>query len=608
MSIPKRTGDWLDERTGWRTSLRAWMDHPIVGGAPWASAMAASSLACFVVLASSGIAMMTSYAPAPQSAWASVHYIQFVQSGGWLVRGLHYWAAQALIVLAALHIAHGALVSVHRKPREIAWWLTLLVLALTMGEAITGGLLPWDQKGWWARVVEGNIVSLAPGLGGWLQAMIFGGAELGAVGLARGYTAHVAILPALLLLSFWARAKLVRRHGWVEPERGAPTGKAAQEIARGTAVAGATVVFVLGLAAFAGRAPLDAPADPMSDYPARPEWFLMTLFEMRKLFHGIGELWGTTLPGLAAAAYLALLPWIDRPRRHVRGSAAAWSTPERSRLVVFVPVALIFGGALSLGLLAWRKDSHDTTYTKQRARADALAAAATRLAMGGVPPAGALVMVQQDPELRGAALFERHCASCHVLGDLGDSQKATATKLDGWTTADWIATMIHDPDAPGFFGRGPYATQMPSVDVRPKNKPPEQAWKPMVKDDAEKRAVAEFLAAQGNEADDPPRPLDPAALKVGETIVSERCSTCHLWKGDGDDEGSGLAPELSGYGSLAWTQAQVANPSSTKTYREKALGEELKKHMPRFDKDLSPSDVELVARWTRAHARGLPVR
>jgi ubiquinol-cytochrome c reductase cytochrome b subunit len=594
MSILKKTGDWLDERTAWRASLRTWLDHPMVGGAPWASAMAASVAACFAVLACSGIAMMTSYAPAPQSAWASTHYIQFIQSGGWLVRGLHYWAAQTLLVLAALHIANGALVSVHRRPREIGWWLTLVVLALTMGEAITGGLLPWDQRGWWARVVEGNIVGLAPGVGGWLQAMIFGGTELGAVGLARGYAAHVAILPPLLLLSLWARAKLVRRHGWVEPDRGAPAGTAGQELARDTVIAGATVIFVVGLAVFAGRAPLDAPADPMSDYPARPEWFLMTLFEMRKLFHGIGELWGTTLPGLAAAVYLALLPWIDRP--------------QRSRLVVFVPVALIFGGALALGVLAMRKDSHDATYTKQRVKADALAAAATRLAMGGVPPAGALAMVQQDPELRGASLFEGHCASCHVLGDLGDPKKATATKLDGWTTPEWIAAMIHDPDAPQFFGGGPYATQMPSVDVRPKNKPVGEAWKPMVKDETEKRAVAEFLAAQGHEPDDPVRPADAAAVKVGETIVSERCSTCHLWKGDGDDEGSGLAPELSGYGSLSWTQAQVANPSSTKTYREKALGEDLKKHMPRFDKDLSAADVELVARWTRAHARALPVR
>jgi hypothetical protein len=65
-----------------------------------------------------------------------------------------------------------------------------------------------------------------------------------------------------------------------------------------------------------------------------------------------------------------------------------------------------------------------------------------------------------------------------------------------------------------------------------------------------------------------------------------------------------MAPELSGYGSVAWTRSQVANPAAPQTYREKALDPELKKHMPRFDKDLSASDLDIIARWTRAHGRG----
>jgi mono/diheme cytochrome c family protein len=143
---------------------------------------------------------------------------------------------------------------------------------------------------------------------------------------------------------------------------------------------------------------------------------------------------------------------------------------------------------------------------------------------------------------------------------------------------------------------------MPSVDVRPKDRPADKPWKPMVKGDPEKHAVAVFLASLGDEAEDPPR--DAAARAAGEKIVRERCTACHLLAGDGDDEGSGMAPELSGYGSVAWTRSQVANPASPQTYREKALDPELKKHMPRFDKDLSASDVDIVARWTRAHGRG----
>jgi ubiquinol-cytochrome c reductase cytochrome b subunit len=586
---------FVDERTGLRAAAKGWVEHPAIGGSRWASAMAASVATCLGVLALTGVVLMTAYSPAPQSAWASVHYIQFVQDRGWVVRGLHYWAAQALFVLAALHVLHGALTATYARPREIAWLLTLLVFGLALAEGITGGLLPWDQRGWWARVVEGNIVGLAPVVGAWVEQMISGGPELGALGLDRAYTAHVVLLPLLLALAVRARRALARRHGW----GGASSGEeepGARQRARSTLLAVAVVFGLFALTCWARGAPLDAPADGMSDYPARPEWFLLTLYQLRKLFHGSTEFWGTTLVPAVAGGYLALLPWIDRSR------------PRASRAPVAWPVLAIFAAAVALGAIAWRKDRRDPQYLKARGRADQQAAAAIELAKAGVPPEGALFMVAHDPELRGAALFEKQCASCHVLGALGDPEKATATKLDGWTTPRWIAAMIHDPDGPEFFGRGPYKGQMQSVDVRPKDVQPGQPWTPTIKSEQEKQAVAVFLASLGDEPGDPDRPVDAPAMELGEKIVSERCTTCHLYKGEGDEEGSDTAPELARYGSIAWTRAQVADPSSAETYRKKAFDPKMKKHMPRFDRELPAADVELVARWTRAHARGLALR
>src|SRR5262249_10313840 len=162
-------------------------------------------------------------------------------------------------------------------------WSSLVVLGLTVGEAITGGLLPWDQRGWWSRVVEGNIAGLAPGLGGWAQAMLLGGSELGALGLARAHAAHVLALPLLFGLVLWARRRVTARHGW------APGGAsvAQREVVVRSVAAGAAVVLALFAVTGATRAvPLDAPADPLSDYPARPEWYLLAMFALRKLFHG----------------------------------------------------------------------------------------------------------------------------------------------------------------------------------------------------------------------------------------------------------------------------------------------------------------------------------
>jgi ubiquinol-cytochrome c reductase cytochrome b subunit len=591
MTKLQRLGDWLEERTGWRATARAWIEQPALGGAPWTSVIVASVATCIGVLALTGCLLMTAYGASPQAAWASVHYLQFVQDRGWIVRGLHYWAAQSLLVLAAVHVVHGAFVGIYVKPREVAWWLTLAVLGLTLAEAITGGMLPWDERGWWARVVEGNIVGLAPVVGEWVRQMILGGPELGALGLARGYAMHVLVLPLLLGVVLLARRAVVARHGWVPAA--APAGD--RRSIRSVLVMAWTVAVLFVLVGALHGAPLEAPADPMGDYPARPEWFLLSMYELRKAAHALGDFLGTSLPPLAAAAYLVLLPWIDRPGR-------------RRAVVVYAPVLAIFGGAVVLGIVAARTDAHDVQYAKQRAKADFRAAAAATIAMGGVPPEGALAMMHADPELRGRDLFEQHCAGCHVLGGLGDPQKATATKLDGWSTAKWIDAMIHDPDAPEFFGRGPYKGKMPSVDVRPKNKPPEEAYTPMIKNAGDRAAVAAFLASLGAEPGDPPVPGDEAMRTVGEKIVSDRCTNCHLYQGDGDVGGNDLAPELAHFGSLSWTRAQVANPATAETYREKATSESLKKHMPRFDKDLSAADIDAVSRWTRAHARGIPLR
>ena len=349
-----RLGDWLDERTGWRPALHRWIDHPVVGGAPWAAAMAASVVTCFGVLALTGLTLMTAYGASPQAAWASVHFVQFVQSGGWVVRGLHYWAAQSLFVLAALHVLHGAFAGSYRRPREVAWFLTLGILGLSVAGGITGGVLPWDEKGWWARTVEGNIIGLAPGLGSFQQQMMQAGPELGALGLSRMMTIHVLLLPVLLAVMLLVRRAIVARHGWTDARHTRIS--YGTQLMRDVVVAAGVIAVVFALAAFAHGAPLEAPADPMGDYPARPEWFLMTLYELRKGFHGPGEFFGTTLIPMVVGLYFAVLPWLDKP--------------GRSRALVLTPVVLACVAVVVLGSIPMYKDAHDEAYLKQRAKAD----------------------------------------------------------------------------------------------------------------------------------------------------------------------------------------------------------------------------------------------
>jgi quinol-cytochrome oxidoreductase complex cytochrome b subunit len=52
-----------------------------------------------------GVLLTFYYAPAPDQAYASVTLIEDVVAYGSLVRALHYWSAQLLVIAASLHLA-----------------------------------------------------------------------------------------------------------------------------------------------------------------------------------------------------------------------------------------------------------------------------------------------------------------------------------------------------------------------------------------------------------------------------------------------------------------------------------------------------------------------
>lgn len=594
----ERLVDFIDDRTGVKGLLGHLLDEPIRGGARWVYVFGSALLGAFAVQTVTGIALMTSYAPSDKTAWASVHFITFKQAGGWLLRGLHHFGAQAMVIVLAAHVLQVALYGAYKKPREVTWWFGLALLAVTLGFALTGYLLPWDQKGYWATRVATNIAGTIPFVGDATQRILQGGSEYGSQTLTRFYALHVVVLPALLALLVGVHVALVRKHGIT------PSARAnmrivdrffPKQVAKDLGASIAVVAVVFYFAMREHGAPLDAPADPSSDYPARPEWYFLALFQLLKYFHGPFELVGTVVvPGLLGA-YLFLLPLLERRP----------TTALRSRVVPLAPFFAMGAGLVFLTAIAMRQDAHDATFQKERVKADARAKAAVRIAMDGVPPDGPLAMMKRDPSVRGPELFDKHCAGCHTLGDdHGVEKDRTATALSGWSTEAWILEMIHDPDGDTRFGRTAYKGEMPSVDVAPADMP---TFKPMPDD--EKRAVAAFLASLGDEPGEP-MPADAlrrdaARVEKGKDIVTSRCTTCHLYEGKGDDSDEGLAPELSKYASFAWVRAQIANPATKATYREHALDADRKGHMPKFEGEMRPEDIDVLARWVRTKARSL---
>src|SRR3954463_13768472 len=193
----------------------------IPGGARWRYVWGSTLVFAFFVQVVTGIFLWMMYSPSAQTAWESVYYIQTQTQGGWLLRGVHHFMSQAMVVLLAIHLLQVIVDGAYRAPREVNFWLGLVLMTIVLGLSLTGYLLPWDQKGYWATRVATNLLSIVPVVGKSLQQLVVGGPDYGHHTLTRFFALHAGVLPALLVVLVIAHIYLFRRHGLTarEPKR-----------------------------------------------------------------------------------------------------------------------------------------------------------------------------------------------------------------------------------------------------------------------------------------------------------------------------------------------------------------------------------------------------
>ena len=153
--------------------------------------------------------------------------VNWFQTLGWLVRGMHRWGASLFIILMFFHMARVFLFGAYKYPRELNWIIGVLLLVLGMLEGFTGYLLPWDQTAYWATVVGINLNGTGPIIGPFLASVLRGGAEIGPDTLARFYSIHMLILPGAIFALIGLHLYLVIRLGvtsppWSKTAAGAP--------------------------------------------------------------------------------------------------------------------------------------------------------------------------------------------------------------------------------------------------------------------------------------------------------------------------------------------------------------------------------------------------
>ncbi len=168
-----------------------------------------------LVLLITGVMLMFVYTPSPAQAYYDILNLQTNVWFGQLVRNLHLWSGNLMIVLAFLHLLRVFFTGGFVAPRQFNWVLGLSLLLLTLAANFTGYLLPWDQLAYWAITVGTGLVEYIPLAGRWIQTVILGGPEVGAATLLNFYGLHIALIPismlAIMSFHFWR----VRKDGGV---------------------------------------------------------------------------------------------------------------------------------------------------------------------------------------------------------------------------------------------------------------------------------------------------------------------------------------------------------------------------------------------------------
>lgn len=629
---------WLEDRTGLVSLTKTALYEPIPGGARWRYVWGSTLVFTFMIQVITGVVLWMAYSPSTRTAWESVYFIQYEMTGGWLVRGMHHFTANLMMVLLVLHVVQVVVGGAYRAPREFNYWTGLLLLLVMLGLSLTGYLLPWDQKGYWATSVATSLMALVPGFGSQIQQVVVGGPEYGHHTLTRFFAMHAGVLPALLTAGIAVHIYLFRRHGITAPKSDRPAQYFWPHQVWLDVVACLAVLGVVLLLCCAGMfrtpepgavpgdylgAELTAPADPSEAFAAaRPEWYFLFLYQLLKYFEGGTEVIGAlVIPGVAFLL-LFLMPVIGRTELGHR-----------------LNVVMLFGmlaAALTLTILAVREDqrSPDVQLAQHQAEVEAARIKAFVRHQGGIPWEGAISLMRQDPEIQGPKLFAQHCQSCHShvdangAGLAGPSFPAPAAaagegngvpasspgtpaaalggpNLYGFASRAWLTRLL-DPAhfaSPEFFGATSHKEGDMAQWVNDNLASLDQESKTALQDVIVALSAEAGLASQ--------RELDALATSSGviargrEALTGKfSCTECHKFRETGD---LGTAPDLTGYGSVEWISGIISNPAHERFYADR------NDRMPAFAPEsaspaqhaLSADQIRMLAQWLRGDLREL---
>src|SRR3954467_14059227 len=437
---------FIDDRTGASQIVGPVMNHIVPDNARWWYVFGSASLCCFIMQVVTGVGLALAYVPSGGEAFQSLKYITEHAPLGSVLRGMHFFGASAMVLLAFMHMAQVYLHAAYKYPREMNWMSGVVLLLFTLAMGFTGQLLRWDANGVWSAVVGAEQAARAPVVGPFIAHAILAGDNIGGATLTRFYVLHVFIFPAFIFAGVGLHMWLVMRHGISEMP------KAGQSVKPATykrdyearlkkdgvpfwptamwrdAVFSLIVVVGIVICAIAFGPPvLDKPPDPttLNVNPA-PDWYFLFYFAILSMLPASMETWVILGGPLVVILGLLALPLISNKGDRAP-SRRPWAIAVLATSITAIIILTIYGA----------KAPWSPNFAAQ--------------------PIAQSVLLTDDPGIqRGAhVFFNKGCIYCHEVNGNGGQRGPNLSQVGDRLTEDQLIIRINNGghNMPAFAGR-----------------------------------------------------------------------------------------------------------------------------------------------------------
>ncbi len=401
----------------WELAKSKFFYKPLSKDIGWWYTLGSLSLFLFITQVVTGILLAGNYVPTLADAYNSVEHVQNEMTMGWLIRGVHHWGSHLMVITVFIHLLRAFFHGGYKRPNQFIWVTGIFLLFLTALMALTGYILPWSDRSYWAATILSKVFEFLPVIGLWIANMV-GGIQVGALTLTRYGSFHMILLPMALLAVIAFHVALIQLHGekGPPPREGHDVGAQPffpHQLAKDVIASLAMMALLFGLARYVG-VPFDPAAQPLATINSvpKPEWFILFGYEILKMFEGKTIILALTVLPVFGIAVLVLLPFYDK---------------NRERAYTKRPLAISIGFAAVILILYL-----------------------TMVAEVSSPLPGKFFAPDRQltvKELAGLALFEKNvCYACHSIEGVGMKNAPDLWKVGTKRDAEFLRNLLKDPD------------------------------------------------------------------------------------------------------------------------------------------------------------------